>query len=86
MKNLIVFLIDLFIIYLIIVGADAVRIKNEPYTDLKPFIILDESKTETDIVYKSLGYQVEYYLDEDGNIYGGSFILFDKFIIFGYVS
>lgn len=86
MKKILFFLIDLFIIYLIFVGVDAFRIKSEPYTDLKPFIILDEEKTEANITYKSLGYKVEYYLNEDGSIYGSSFILFDKFMIFGYVS
>ena len=86
MKKIIYFIIDLLVVYAIFVGIDAIKIKSDPFVEKKPFIVLDEVRNEKNVIYKSIGYKMEYYLDEDGKIYGGSFILFDNFIIFGYVS
>ena len=86
MKKIVFFIIDLLVIYAIFVGVDAIKIKSDPFVEKEPFIVLDEVRNEENIIYKSIGYKMEYYLDKDGNIYGGSFILFNKFIIFAYVS
>ena len=86
MKKIVFFIIDLLVIYAIFVGVDAIKIKSDPFVEKEPFIVLDEVRNEENVIYKSIGYKMEYYLDKDGNIYGGSFILFNKFIIFAYVS
>lgn len=86
MKKIVYFIIDLLVVYAIFVGIDALKIKSDPYVGKEPFVVLDVVKNKDEIIYKSLGYKMEYYLDENGYIYGGSFILFDKFIIFGYTS
>lgn len=86
MKKLIFLTIDIFIVYLIFVGIDAYRIKSSPFEDIKPLITIDEERTDTEIIYVGLGYTVEYYLNKDGSIYGADFTLFNKIMIWGYVT
>lgn len=86
MKKILFLIIDIFIVYLIFVGIDAYRIKSSPFEDIKPLITIDEEKNDTDIIYVGLGYTVEYYLNSDGTIYGGAFTLFDKILIWAYVT
>ena len=85
MKKIVFFIIDLLVVYAIFVGIDAIKIKSDPFVETKPLIVLDEIRTEESVIYKGLGYKMEYFL-EDGKVYGGSFVLFNKFLIFGYVS
>ena len=61
MKKVFTVILSLLIIYLLYVGIDYFRLKND--VGLKPLITLDESITENEERYTGLGYVVTYDLD-----------------------
>ena len=61
MKKVLIVIVSLLIIYLLYIGIDYFRLKND--MGLKPLITLDEVITEEEERHTGLGYVVTYHLD-----------------------
>lgn len=86
MKKILFIIIDILVVYFVFVGIDAYRIQSMSFEDVKPLITIDEEKTDKKSIYFGLGYSVTYNINSDESIYGAEFRLFDKVLIWAYVS
>lgn len=86
MKKILFIIIDVLIVYFVFVGIDAYRIQSMSFEEVKPLITIDEEKTDDKTIYFGLGYSVTYNKNSDESIYGAEFRLFDKVLIWAYVS
>ena len=86
MRKILFIIIDILIVYFVFVGIDAYRIQSMPFEEVKPLITIGEEKNDKKILYSGLGYSVTYNINSDESIYGAEFRLFDKILIWAYVS
>ncbi len=94
-KKIIILFASLIICYILFVTIDSFRIKNNSFKNIKPLITISESRNNKSINYTGLGYTVKYNIDtnynQDSNnnevtIYGAEFRLFNKILIWAYIS
>lgn len=72
------------LIWILLIVVESTRFKTSRDFSEKPIITIIE--TENLKIYKGLGYTVQYNINDDKSIYGVSFLLFDKFMLWAWVT
>ncbi|HHT38024.1 MAG TPA: hypothetical protein GXZ95_01250 [Mollicutes bacterium] len=88
-KGVLIVIISFALIYSIFVGIDAIRLKNK--TEFTPpFFSNCTAWVEEDVAEiktcNGLGYTVKYSYNNNGNLNGSEFRLFNKILIWAWIS
>lgn len=95
-KNILILILAFILCFVLYISIDCIRLRNSS-TGTKPFITVSSQVTESRIIYKGLGYRVEYYVDSlvtqkddikmvEQKGYGAEFRLFDKLLIWAWAE
>ena len=86
-KKIMIIGLSIILLYSLFIVEESIRISRG---GVKPLIVLEEEYINGDILYKSLGFSVKYkcYNKSSGLVLcgGQEFWLFDKFLIWGWIS
>lgn len=74
------------LIWILLIVVESTRFKTSRDFSEKPIITIKNIETENLKIYKGLGYTVQYNINDDKSIYGVSFLLFDKFMLWAWVT
>ena len=74
------------LIWILLIVVESTRFKTSRDFSEKPIITIKNIETENLKIYKGLGYTVQYKINDDKRIYGVSFLLFDKFMLWAWVT
>ena len=98
LRNVLIAVLIVIILWLIFVLVDCIRLKNSPYYTY-PLINLKQDVTKDDVTYTGLGYTIKYIQEKEINYTPGSdvvatgigaegaeFRLFGKILIWAYIE
>lgn len=74
------------LIWILLIVVESTRFKTSRDFSEKPIITIKNIETENLKIYKGLGYTVQYNINDDKSIYGVSFLLFDKSMLWAWVT
>lgn len=79
-------MLAIVLIWILLIVVESTRFKTSRDFSEKPIITIKNIETENLQIYKGLGYTVQYNINDDKSIYGVSFLLFDKFMLWAWVT
>lgn len=85
-KKIVYILLAIVLIWILLIVVESTRFKTSRDFSEKPIITIKNIETENLQIYKGLGYTVQYNINDDKSIYGVSFLLFDKFMLWAWVT
>ncbi len=77
-------IVSIILIYVLFIVEESIRLSNNAVA--KPLIVFEEYKTREITIYKSIGFTLKNDECNKGLCGGQEFWLFDKFLIWGWIS